>query len=66
MVAIKGCVNKKCRKQLPDNSNKYCPVCCAERKDQKDKVKDAGMKAGGIAAAGFAIVFNAVRRINKK
>ena len=32
------CKNKKCHKQLPDNSEKYCPICLAEKKDKKNKL----------------------------
>ena len=51
------CKNKKCRKQLPNSSEKYCPICLAERKDKKDKVADVGVKGvvGGVGLVALCV-----------
>lgn len=46
-------VCRKCYTQLPDNSEKYCVRCLAEKQDRKDRNLK---KAGGAAALGIAAV----------
>lgn len=60
----------KCYTQLPDNSDKYCVRCRAEKQDQKDNAKKNALKIGGvvgtvgIAAAGTGVkVFKAIRNV---
>lgn len=47
-------VCKECYTQLPDDSEKYCVRCLAEKQDRKDHtLKIAG---GVVAAVGIAVV----------
>lgn len=48
-----------CFKQLPDDSQKYCITCAANRKDKKDTAKSAVGKIGGGVLAVGGIVLSA-------
>lgn len=50
-------VCKECYTQLPDDSEKYCVRCLAEKQDRKDKTKNHALKiaGGAVGAAGVVV-----------
>ncbi len=55
-------VCKDCYTQLPDNSEKYCVRCVANREDRRDKTKKIVAGVGSGAAAVFIAIFTRGKR----
>lgn len=47
-------VCKKCHKQLPDNSQKFCNYHLAQREDKRNHITSTGLKVGGLVLTGLA------------
>lgn len=58
-------VCKKCHKQFPDDSTKYCDICNAKKEDKNQKIVNGLKKVGVVVLSGVTVVVGATAKINK-